>query len=115
MTCSVCGAKNAIEDNACTSCGADQNPYRLPVKREQAQLPTLWRQAAPVVARGAALVVAGFVGEWLLRTAAKKAVQAPFSRADRGSRDLAKRDRERSGATVAVSETVIMHRVIVRR
>lgn len=115
MTCSACGAKNAIEDNTCTSCSADQNPYRLPVKREQAQLPTLWRQAAPVVARGAALVVAGFVGEWLLRTAAKKAVQAPFSRGSRESRDLAKRDREDSGATIAISETIVMRRVIVRR
>lgn len=115
MTCSVCGAKNAVEDHACTACGADQNPYRLPAKREPAQPPTIWRQAAPVVARGAALVVAGFVGEWLLRTAAKKAVQAPFSRGSSETRDLAKRDHERSGATIAISETVIMRRVIVRR
>ena len=115
MTCSACGAKNATENDTCTACGADQNPYRLPVKREQAQLPTLWRQAAPVVARGAALVVAGFVGEWLLRTVAKKAVQAPFSRNSGEGRDLAKRDRQGSGATIAISETVVMRRVIIRR
>ena len=115
MTCSACGAKDAIENNTCTACGADQNPYRLPAKRKEAQPPALWRRAAPVVARGAALVVAGFVGEWLLRTAAKNAVQAPFSRGSGGSRVLARRDRDRSGATIAVSETVVMRRVVVRR
>jgi len=115
MTCSACGAKSTIKDDTCTTCGADQNPYRLPAKRVPAQPPALWRQAAPVVARGAALVVAGFVGEWLLRTAAKKAVQAPFSRSSSEDRAVAKRDPERSGATIAVSETIVMRRVIVRR
>ena len=54
--------------------------YRLPVKREPTPPPApLWQQAAPVVIRGAALVAAGVIGEWLLRSAAKKAVSMPFS------------------------------------
>ena len=54
--------------------------YRLPVKREPVLPPApLWQQAAPVVIRGAALVAAGVIGEWLLRSAAKKAISMPFS------------------------------------
>lgn len=112
MICGACGARGTIENDKCTACGAEQRRYRMPVKRERAQPPALWQQAAPVVARGAALVAAGFIGEWLFRSAAKKALQAPFRRAKR-SRSVA--NAEPAGETVAISETVVMRRVIVRR
>jgi hypothetical protein len=66
------------------------------------------------VARGAALVVAGVLGEWLLRSATKKAIRLPFSgRKSPVSRALA--GPEAPPPTVAVSETVILHRVVVKR
>lgn len=113
MTCGACGARGTIEDDKCTVCGADQRRYRMPVKREQAQPPALWQQAAPVVARGAALVAAGFIGEWLFRSAAKKAVQAPFNRSKKSKAVVKAEEPQRE--TVAISETVVMRRVIVRR
>lgn len=113
MTCGACGAKGTIENDECTACGANQRRYRMPVKREQAQPPALWQKAAPVVARGAALVAAGFIGEWLFRSAAKKAVQAPFKRSKK-SKAVVEEGGAR-GETVAISETVVMRRVIVRR
>jgi hypothetical protein len=87
---------------------------RLPVKRQPAPPPAVWRQAAPVVARGAALVVAGVVGEWLLRSATKRALALPFQWRKRARKGRALSKRGPAGE-VAVSETVIVHRVIVRR
>jgi hypothetical protein len=57
-------------------------------------------------------VAAGVIGEWLLRSAVRKAAQAPFSRSKK-TRAAAVRDDRRE--TVAISETVVMRRVIVRR
>lgn len=112
MTCGACGARGTIENDMCTACGADQKRYRALVKREEAQPPALWQQAAPVVVRSAALVAAGFIGEWLLRSAAKRAAAAPFKRPKK-TRALAKAKEPRE--TIAISETVVMRRVIVRR
>jgi hypothetical protein len=91
---------------------------RLPVKREPAPPPALWRQAAPAVARGAALVAAGLVGEWLLRSAARRALSIPFQRdkPPRKSRALARRNASATAPReIAISETVITRRVIFRR
>lgn len=88
--------------------------YRLPVKREPTPPPApLWQQAAPVVIRGAALVAAGVIGEWLLRSAAKKAVSMPFS--GKKSRAVAERTDSPEAAIWAYSETVVMRRTIVRQ
>lgn len=88
--------------------------YRLPVKRETAPLPApLWQQAAPVVIRGAALVAAGVIGEWLLRSAAKKAVSMPFS--GKKNRAVAARTDSPEAAIWAYSETVVTRRTIIRQ
>ena len=92
--------------------------YRLPVKREPVPPPApLWQQAAPVVIRGAALVAAGVIGEWLLRSATRKAVSIPFSA--KKTRAVAKKTRAvatpAKPSMVAYSETVVVHRTIVRQ
>lgn len=80
--------------------------YRLPVKQEPAPLPApIWQQAAPVVIRGAALVAAGVIGEWLLRSATRRAVALPFG---------GKKSRAVAGPKIlAVQETVTMRRTVV--
>ena len=87
------------------------NPYnyRLPVKQEPALPPVpVWRQAAPVVVRGAALVAAGVIGEWLLRSATKKAVALPFKRG--------RATPTRSPVVIeALEETVVIRRRLVRQ
>jgi hypothetical protein len=80
--------------------------------------PALWQQAAPVVARGAALVAAGLIGEWLLRSFARGAFNVPGNgRKSSKSKELSPvRHQEPRQETIAISETVIMtRRVIVRR
>jgi hypothetical protein len=83
--------------------------YRLPVKQEPAQPPApIWQQAAPVVARGVALVAAGVIGEWLLRSATKKAVSTPFKR-------KTKAITPRQPIIEAIEETIIIRRRLVRQ
>jgi hypothetical protein len=85
--------------------------YRLPVKREVQPPAPIWQQAAPVVIRGAALVAAGIIGEWALRSAAKRAVSIPFS-GKRESRALKRKDAE---PLVSYTETVIVQRTVTHR
>jgi len=92
---------------------------RLPVKRTVAP-PVPWRQAAPVLAQGAALVAAGVVAEWLVRSLAKSAFRLPLSMLGAPkrskSKDLAlKREPSPPEGAIAISETVVMRRVILKR
>jgi hypothetical protein len=93
-----------------------RNPT-LPAPRNARHL-AIWQEAAPVVARGAALVAAGFVGEWLLRSLARNALSGPRSGRSkpRKARALVSQPSEESAqGSITVSETVIMmRRVIVR-
>lgn len=77
----------------------------------------MWRQAAPVVARGAALVAAGIVGEWLLRSATKRALTAPLAGRKTPKRQALARKQHGIPADgiLAISETIIQRRVIIRR
>jgi hypothetical protein len=103
----------------------NDNP-RLPVPRNQqlpvrrrANPPALWQEAAPVVARGAALVAAGLIGEWLLRSLARNAFAGPGNGRTKPRKATAlvpHLSDESSQGSITVSETVIMtRRVIVRR
>jgi hypothetical protein len=83
--------------------------YRLPVKRDVQPPATVWRTAAPVVARGVALVAVGILGEWALRSAAKKAVSLPFRR----SRAVAKKGA--AAPLVTYTETVVVQRSVTHR
>ena len=99
---------------------------RLPVlrnpplpARQNARHPAIWQEAAPVVARGAALVAAGLVGEWLLRSLARNALSGPRNGRSkaRKARALVRQQSEESPqGSITVSETVIMtRRVTIRR
>jgi hypothetical protein len=117
MNCPTCGSLATIEDNFCRRCGTSVRNSRLPVERAPAQPPALLHRAAPVVVRASALMVAGFVAEWLLRSATKKAVRAPFqARKKDKSRAVASRETAAVDAgEIAVSETLYLRRTIVRR
>jgi hypothetical protein len=89
--------------------------YRLPVKREPSPPPALWRQAAPVVARGAALVAVGVIAEWLLRSATRRAMSLPANgNGKKKSRAVAKAAPAIRSAVVQYSETIIVQRTVTR-
>jgi len=117
MRCPSCQVYVSRADDFCPSCGEEQRGSRLPVRRMDVA-PALWRQAAPALARGAALVLAGIAAEWLLRSAAKRTLAG--SRTEKRSRQASKAlsIRQREGLSegiLAVSETVVMRRVVLRR
>jgi len=115
MKCPSCGSRGPFEDGFCNVCGLEQPPTRLPVKSNARPLPALWRHAAPVLARSAALVAAGIAAEWLVRSGTKRALSLPFSaKKPARSRALARKDGQ-LGDIVAISETIITRRVIFRR
>jgi ribosomal protein L40E len=113
MRCERCGADTSWTDSHCWKCGAELRNLRLPVKRVPAA-PTLWRQAAPVLARGVALVALGVAAEMALTALAKGALRLPARRPAK-SKPLARRNGEVPEGTYAVSETVVMRRTILRR
>jgi len=112
MRCENCDAYATRSDRYCKSCGAELRNARLPVKRARMQ-PTIWSQAAPVLARGAALVALGVVAEAVIRALATGALRS--SPPSRESKRLPVRREDAGDGIVAVSETVVMRRVIVRR
>jgi len=114
MICPACHAAGPFEDGFCTHCGLEQEASRMPVKREASTLPAVWREAAPVVVRGLALVAAGVAAEWLLRTGTRKAVAAPFS-ARKRPKAVSRREPQLLEEIVAVSRTVITRRIVPRR
>lgn len=119
MKCTTCGSPGSIEDNFCRRCGTSQRNSRLPVKRAAAQPPAVWQQAAPAVVRGAALIAAGVAVEWLMRVATKRAFSISLGAAKRPPKSqalaLQHDDQRPSQNGVAISETVVMRRVILRR
>ena len=98
---------------------------RLPVlrnpplpARQNGRQPAIWQEAAPVVARGAALVAVGLIGEWVLRSLARNALNAPRNGKSkpRKSTALVRRGPEDSArGEVTVTETVIMTRKMIFR
>ena len=115
MRCENCGGYSSRADSYCRRCGAELRNLRLPVKRSPA-LPTVWRQAAPVLARGVALVALGVAAELALNTLARGAMRLPALRQPAKAAAVpARRKRELPEGSLAVSETVVLRRLIFRR
>ncbi len=115
MRCESCGAYASRATGYCRSCGTALQNLRLPVKRAPAY-PTLWKQAAPVLARGVALVALGVAAEVALTALAKGALRLPALRRPAKTRPLpARREEQLPKGSYAVSETVVMRRMIFRR
>ena len=115
MRCEKCGNYSSRSDSYCRRCGAEMRNTRLPVKRPPTSL-TLWSQAAPVLARGAVLVALGVAVEAAVNALAKGALRLPTLRRPAKSKALAtRRNGEFPAGSVAVSETVVMRRLIFRR
>lgn len=79
MVCGHCGDPVAEKDNFCRSCGTALQGARLPVLREPPLPASPLESVAPVVARGAAVVVAGTLLRWAARQLLRTLDGAPSS------------------------------------
>lgn len=133
-TCPDCAASYELADNYCRQCGMflaalrDTAIIAAPparVERQRAQLPAPVKKAATAVAIGTALQIGvGLTGRYLARQATKQAVSAVRPKAAR--REKVKPVAETApavqsatpdpyGDAGAVSETVMIRRVWIRR
>jgi len=112
MNCTACNSTARFEDGFCTACGVEQPASYLPVRRTPAGLPAIWREAAPVVLRGAALVAAGIAAEFLLRSMARGAIPTSLKTKQAPVPTTTATIFEE---VVTVSQTVVTRRLSVRR
>jgi hypothetical protein len=113
--CKACGIGMDVDDNFCRRCGATADASALPAVRRQA-LPAVWRPAVTPAMKGAAVMAAGTVGQFLLRRAVNGIISGGSSGRPRTFR--IGRPKERDGLAdeaQIITETVMMRRVRIRR
>lgn len=133
LACPDCTTEYAPEDNYCRECGMYVAALRpLPMvrvatplavePRQRAQLPAPVKRAVTAVAIGAALQMGvGLAGKYLAAQAGKKAMDAALQPRGRKRKRRAEQAIEQSpqpdpmANVAAVSETVMVHRTVVRR
>ncbi len=117
MKCPRCSSDASWDDNFCRRCGWAFTGSRLPVRRTVLP-PAVWQRAAPVVAQTVTMVALGVAAEVLLRSGARWALRLPSALTPGGGKRkaLARGKGELlSSGGIAVSETLIMRRVTLRR
>ena len=113
-TCASCENIIDADDNFCRRCGAAIGA-QLPAVRNNASM-TVWQPAVSPVVKGAAVMAAGTVGQFLFRRVVSNlltggrsrkagAIQVKRARGDDGMVDEAQ----------IITETIMMRRVRVRR
>jgi hypothetical protein len=113
--CRSCGISIDAEDNFCRRCGARAREESLPAVRGTS-VPAIWRPSVSPAVKGAAVMAAGTVGQFLLRRAVGGIIGGGRSRNRRAIQ--IRRPRERDGMTdeaQIITETVMMRRVRIRR
>ena len=111
-SCPSCSSLLDEDDNFCRRCGASTGTGRLPALRGPMSA-TIWQPRVPPVVKGAAVMAAGTVGQYLVRRVVMnvlgggkpKPSRALRSRSDDGMADEAQ----------IITETVMMRRVRIRR
>ncbi len=113
--CTTCGAGINADDNFCRQCGSAIHVSRLPAVRGMSAA-AIWRPAVSPAVKGAAVMAAGTVGQFLFR----RAVSGMFGGGSRKSNAIqVRRPRQRGDGMVdeaqIITETVMTRRVRIRR
>jgi hypothetical protein len=113
--CSSCGSATDADDNFCRHCGFDLTSARLPAVRTPSST-TIWQPSVSPVVKGAAVMAAGTVGQFLFR----RVVSNLLGSASGPRRGGALRTRRRADDGMVdesqiITETVMLRRVRVRR
>jgi hypothetical protein len=112
--CSSCGLQLEATDNFCRRCGfAAADHAGLPAVRAQAT-PSIWKPQVSPAVKGAAVMAAGTVGQFLLRKAVNGLVNRPQRTGTINIRQPKQKDGLVDEAQV-ITETVMMRRVRIRR
>jgi hypothetical protein len=113
-TCSACNFALDTDDNFCRRCGVSAAQPRVPAVRATA-LPTVWQPQVSPVVKGAAVMAAGTVGQFVLR----RVVSGLLGGGARKPRAIKIRNgHDRDGMVdeaQIITETIMMRRVRIRR
>jgi hypothetical protein len=110
--CSECASMLAVDDNFCRRCGAAVPAMRLPAVRGQLAA-TVWQPQVPRIVKGAAVMAAGTVGQYLMRRVITN-VLTGGKRRPAGRVRVKDNDGMLDEAQI-ITETVMMRRVRIRR
>lgn len=110
--CPDCESSVDVDDNFCRRCGAAVTAARLPAVRPQ-MAATIWQPRVPRVVKGAAVMAAGTVGQYLVRRAITNVLTGGRARPSRAIR--ARQDDGMVDEAQIITETVMMRRVRIRR
>ena len=113
-TCASCSFDLSHSDNFCRNCGLALAEPQLPAVASKTSV-TIWRPQASPVVKGAAVMAAGTVGQFLMRRAvgALLGTSRPKKR-----RPIKIRNRGDDGLVdeaQIITETIMMRRVRIRR
>jgi hypothetical protein len=111
--CHACATELDPEDNFCRRCGAPTDGTRLPAVRQPAGM-TVWQPHVPPVVKGAAVMAAGTIGQFLIRRMASNLIGGGRARKPRALKVDRRQDGMVDEAQI-ITETVMMRRVRIRR
>lgn len=111
--CASCEALIDPSDNFCRRCGAAAEPT-LPAVRSSTST-TIWQPAVSPVVKGAAVMAAGTVGQFLFRRAVSTLLNGGRSRRAGANQVRRRGDDGMVDEAQIITETVMMRRVRVRR
>ena len=115
-TCHACSFGIDGADNFCRRCGAAVDAPSLPAVRTSA-LPTVWRAQASPVVKGAAVMAAGTVGQFIFRRIVGGLLSGGHGRS-RKHRAIRIKNPLNDGLideAQIITETIMMRRVRIRR
>jgi hypothetical protein len=116
-TCHACSFTLDGDDNFCRRCGTVVSQAQLPALRRAAATASIWRPQASPVVKGAAVMAAGTVGQFVFR----RIVGGLFSGGSGARKQRAIRIKNRRGddglidEAQIITETIMMRRVRIRR
>ena len=113
-TCASCEHLIDPDDNFCRRCGASV-AHALPAVRQNMST-TIWQPSVSPVVKGAAVMAAGTVGQFLFRRVVSNLLTGGRSRSTRAMQ--VRRGRDNDGMideAQIITETVMTRRVRVRR
>jgi hypothetical protein len=115
FNCDNCAAELEAADNFCRHCGSAAVRHDVPAVRSSAAL-TVWKPNPSPVVKGAAVMAAGTIGQFLVRRAVASLLARPDQRHKRSrGRRKSRGDDGMLDETQIITETVMMRRVRIRR
>jgi len=112
--CPSCESPLDTADNFCRQCGSAVGA-NLPVARRSSTSVTLWKPHASPVVKGAAVMAAGTIGQFVVRRAIGSLISGGSRRKRRSLLPVRRRDDGLVDEAQIITETMMVRRVRIRR